>query len=190
MKVNEKYLVVVSGPSGSGKDTVVKELISRRPDMNLAVSCTSRGKRDYEQDGEHYFFVSREEFLRRVSKGGMLEYTEYSGNYYGTPLDEIENRIDNEETVILVIEVNGAKRVKELFPDSLLVFVVPPSLDELDRRLRLRNTESEVERGRRMEIAQVEMSRLADYDRVIENDIVENCAVKLEKCIEEWQRGH
>ncbi len=187
---NEKYLVVVSGPSGCGKDTVVKELMRIRPDISLSISCTSRPKRDYEVHGEHYYFITREEFEQRVSAGKMLEYTEYAGNYYGTPLTEIEEKLSRKETVILVIEVEGARRVKDMFPDSLLVFIVPPSLEELERRLKLRNTESVQEREKRLEIARRELRYLAEYDHVLENDEVSVCAAELDITIREWQETH
>jgi guanylate kinase len=186
-KFDQKYLVVVSGPSGCGKDTVVMELMRRRPDIELAVSMTSRPKRDYEIEGNHYYFVSREEFELRISEEEMVEYTEYAGNYYGTPKKEIEDRLVNRQTVVLVIEFNGAKRIKEMYPDSLLVFIVPPSLEELERRLRLRDTEENWEVEKRLEIAKEELKHLADYDFVIENEKFRECAKNLEDTINFWQ---
>ena len=186
-KFDQKYLVVVSGPSGCGKDTVVMELMHRRPDIELAVSMTSRPKRDYEIEGSHYYFVSREEFEHRISEGEMVEYTEYAGNYYGTPKKEIEEKLVNRQTVVLVIEFNGAKKIKELYPGSLLVFIVPPSIEELERRLRLRDTEENWEVEKRLEIAEEELKHLADYDFVIENVKFRECAKKLEDTIDFWQ---
>lgn len=180
---NGKNLVVVSGPSGCGKDTVVEELMRRNPEISLSVSCTSRNKRDYEVEGKHYYFISKEEFRKRVDAGMMLEYAEYSGNYYGTPRSEIELKLEENKIVILVIEVNGAKQVKALLPDSLLVFIVPPSIEELEQRLKLRHTESEAERSERLVIAAREIQSAADYDLIIENDEVKSCAEKLEKAI-------
>jgi len=185
---DERYLVVVSGPSGCGKDTVVKELLRIKKDVSLSVSCTTRKKRDYEVDGKDYYFLTREQFERRIKDKRMLEYTEYSGNYYGTPLDELEEKLKNKQTVVLVIEVNGARRVKELYKNSLLVFIVPPSLEELERRLSLRNTETVTEISKRLEIAEYELRQLADYDEVVQNDQVDRCAEMLAAIIEEWQK--
>ncbi len=185
---DERYLVVVSGPSGCGKDTVVKELLRRKSDASLAVSCTTRSKRDYEIDGKDYYFINREQFEKRIADNRMLEYTEYNGNMYGTPLDELENKLADRNTVVLVIEVNGARNVKERYPNSLLVFIVPPSIEELERRLFNRNTETKEEIERRLAIAEEELKHLASYDEVIQNDTVEHCAGMLADIIEEWQK--
>lgn len=187
MVIDERYLVVLSGPSGSGKDTISKAIRARRGDIAVSISCTTRRPRGTEKHGEDYYFISKEDFLDRVARGRMLEYTEYAGNYYGTPMDELEKKLDGKTTVLLVIEVNGARKVKEVYPNSLLVFIVPPSLEELEKRLKLRNTETDMERSKRMEIAKKELKHLADYDFVIENDIVDHCAERLSDIIDEWQ---
>ncbi len=187
MKFDQRRLVVVSGPSGCGKDTVVKELIRMREDITVSVSCTTRAVRGEEKHGVNYYYISKQEFEQRLAKGRMLEYTEYAENYYGTPMDELEEKLTDEQTVILVIEVNGAKQVKAIYPNSLLVFIIPPSLEELERRLKLRATENDTQVEKRLKIAETELKSLADYDIVIENDVVECCAKRLAEAIDEWQ---
>ena len=188
--MDEKRLVVISGPSGCGKDSVVNELVSSRTDMALSVSSTSRPKREYEAEGEHYYFLSREEFERQIERGMMLEHTQYSGHFYGTSLAEIEDKLRDDKTVILIIETTGASNIKKEFPDSLRVFVAPPSLEELERRLRLRGSESDPEIEKRLEIARREMARANEYDYVIINDEVKSCADRLMEIIGDWQRTH
>ena len=183
-----KRIVVVSGPSGCGKDSVVGEMMRESRGMALSVSCTSREKRDYENEGEHYYFISKEEFERLISEGMMLEYTEYSGNYYGTSLAEIKSKLEHNRTVILVIEIIGASNIKKLYPGSLRVFIVPPSFEELGCRLRRRNSESGAEIERRLEIARDEMAKASEFDRVIVNRTKEACAKELMEIIEDWRQ--
>lgn len=185
--INERKLVVVSGPSGCGKDTVVKHLMALRDDVLLSVSCTTRKPRANEVDGTHYYFLTEREFLDRVARGRMLEYTQYDGKYYGTPLDEIEQKLVGGNTVVLIIEVMGAKNVKMAYPDSLCVFIVPPSLEALEQRLRTRMTESEEEIRRRLVIAAAEIAELTFYDYAIENEEALGCAERLSELIDEWQ---
>ena len=185
--INERKLVVVSGPSGCGKDTVVKHLMALREDIMLSVSCTTRKPRKNEVEGTHYYFLSNEEFEDRVERGRMLEYTKYDGRYYGTPMDEIEQKIVGGNTVVLIIEVKGAKNVKSTYPDSLCIFIVPPSLEALEQRLRARETEDDDEIKRRLEIAASELEELTFYDYAIENEIAIECAQKLSGIIDAWQ---
>ncbi len=185
--INERKLVVVSGPSGCGKDTVVKHLMALRDDVLLSVSCTTREARPNEVDGTHYYFLSEREFMSRVERDRMLEYTNYAGHYYGTPLDELETKLVGGNTVILIIEVTGAHNVKKRFPQSLCVFIVPPSLEALEQRLRARGTESESEIKKRLEIADVELRHLDFYDVAIANDVAVECAQRLSDEIDKWQ---
>ena len=184
---NEYRLVVVSGPSGSGKDTVVSQLIRRRQDIRLSVSCTTRKPRPKEKEGIDYYFLNEQQFEQRIADGDMLEYTRYDGNYYGTPMHEIEQKLSDDTTVVLIIEVTGAKNVKNVCPDSLCIFIVPPSLETLEQRLRARSTESEQEISRRLEIAARELQELKFYDYAIKNETAAECSSKLESIIEEWQ---
>lgn len=185
--INERNLVIVSGPSGCGKDTVVKLLMAMRDDVLLSTSCTTRKPRENEVDGVHYYFLTEQEFKDRIERGRMLEYTQYSGNWYGTPLDEIEQKLVGGNTVVLIIEVKGAKNVKEMCPESLCVFIVPPSIEALEERLRSRMTESEEEIQRRLEIAETELKELDFYDFAIENKVAVDCAVELSNLIDDWQ---
>ncbi|NLC78361.1 MAG: guanylate kinase [Ruminococcaceae bacterium] len=187
--INQSKLVVVSGPSGCGKDTVVGCLMKLREDVFLSVSCTTRKPRKNEIDGVNYYFISEEDFLKRVENKRMLEYTNYAGNYYGTPMDELEGKLTGNNTVVLIIEVEGAKNVKETYPDSLCVFIVPPSLEVLEQRLRLRGTEDEDEIKERLAIAERELKELNYYDVSLENDIAEVCAAKLSRAINKWQKN-
>lgn len=185
--INEQKLVVVSGPSGCGKDTVVRHLMALRDDVLQSVSCTTRHPRENEVDGTHYYFLTEAEFQDRVRRDRMLEYTQYSGNLYGTPLDEIEQKLIGGNTVVLIIEVKGAKNVKQMYPKSLCVFIVPPSLEALEERLRSRMTEDEEEIQRRLKIAETELRELHYYDYSIENRVAIECAEQLSDIIDEWQ---
>ncbi len=188
--INEQKLVVVSGPSGCGKDTVVKHLTALRDDVLLSISCTTRKPRKNEVDGAHYYFLTEAEFQDRVTRGRMLEYTVYDGKYYGTPLDEIEQKLVGGNTVVLIIEVKGAKNVKSAYPQSLCVFIVPPSLEALEARLRARETEDEAEIRRRLDIAATELAELNFYDYAIENEVAVDCAKRLSEIIDLWQDNH
>ncbi|MCL1951382.1 MAG: guanylate kinase [Oscillospiraceae bacterium] len=169
-------LVVFSGPSGSGKDTVLGELCKTEDDVALSVSLTSRAKRPLERDGTHYHFVSREYFEEKLRAGEILEHTQYNGNYYGTPRASIDEWLGQGRTVILEIEVEGAARIRAIYPGCVSVFLLPPSLEVLEQRLRRRESESEDEIARRTGIAKREIARACDYDYVILNDALD-CAV-------------
>lgn len=185
--INERKLVVISGPSGSGKDTVSMLLRQLRGDIYISISCTTRAPRGTEQHGVEYYFISHEEFERRLSEGRILEYTNYAGNYYGTPMDEIEQQMDLGNTVILVIDTNGGANIKKMFPDSLSVFIAPPSLEILEERLRGRGTETEEQIHQRLSIAQNELKLAKLYDFSLVNDDLETCVHQLSELIDKWQ---
>ncbi|MBR2671233.1 MAG: guanylate kinase [Oscillospiraceae bacterium] len=172
-------LVVVSGPSGSGKDTVVHSLISKHPEIRISVSFTTRGMRPHEKEGVDYYFLTMEEFNRLLANGDILEYTEYSGNYYGTPRSEVDKRLEAGETVVLVIETNGAQNIKKLFPDAMTVFLMPPSIDILKERLYNRHTETQAQVANRLRIAEKELALAPRYDYCVVNDQVEKCADEI-----------
>ena len=177
-------LIVVSGPSGVGKDTVVSEYLKLHPEDVLSVSMTSRPKRDYEVDGVHYYFRTKEGFEEEVAKGNLLEYATYNGNYYGTPKSEVLKRLEDGINVILVIEVQGARNIKNMLGnDALLIFVLPPSLEALKERLLNRGTDSLEVINERIEIAKKEIEENTFYDYKIINDNLEKAVKELENII-------
>lgn len=187
-QIDERSLIVVSGPSGCGKDTVIRELMRIDERVKLSVSCTTRAPREGEQEGVDYYFITEAEFKRRIEEGDILEYNFYAGNYYGTPVKELSDRLDGNTRIVLVIDVNGARNVKRVFPGALLVFVEPPSIEELKKRLSGRGTETEEQVNRRLEIAKGEMQQKTIYDKVVVNDSVEACALQLQSLINEWNK--
>lgn len=162
-------LFVVSGPSGAGKDTLVEALLEQQPRLTYSISATTRAPRPGERDGEHYFFVSRQEFERRLAAGELLEWREYNGNLYGTPRDYIEQQIAQGWDVITKPEVNGARAVKAAYPDAVLIFLVPDRFSQLRERLLARRTETNEEIARRLEIAQQEMKFIRSFDYLVVN---------------------
>ena len=172
-------LIVVSGFSGSGKGTLMKELLARYPDTYaLSVSATTRAPREGEADGREYFFVSKDEFEKMIAKGELIEYARYVENYYGTPRDYVERQLEKGRDVILEIEIQGALSIKKMFPDTLLLFVTPPCAEELRNRLVGRGTETMDVIQSRMDRACEEAEGMEDYDYLIVND-------RLNRCVEE-----
>lgn len=180
-------LLAVSGPSGVGKGTMVKTLIARRADVVESVSCTTRPPREGEVHGKHYFFLSKEEFERRIQEDDFLEYDEHFGNYYGTPKSFVRETL-KEKSVIMEIDVVGAKLAKKTFPECVLVMVVPPSIDELKRRLQGRGSETEEQILGRLQRMEYELSHLDEYDYVIVNDDLETAIQTLENIIDERRK--
>ena len=176
-------LVVVSGPSGVGKGTIVKTLVKRREDVVESVSCTTRAPREGERHGREYFFLSKEEFLRRVDEGDFLEYDEHFGNYYGTPKSFVKEMLES-KSVILEIDVVGALNAKKAFPECKLVMIVPPSLEELKRRLIGRNSETDEEIEKRLSRLEYELSKKDEYDFVIVNDDLEEAIKALSDIVD------
>ena len=169
-------LVVISGPSGCGKDTIVKAILKKDDRFALSVSATTRAKRPTETEGVDYIFLSTQEFINKISKGEFLEHTMYCNNYYGTLKSQIEEKVAAGKVVILVIEVEGAANVKKVYPDALTIFVAPPSLEELERRLRERNTEDDGTIKQRLFKANEELGFKSSYDYIVENNYVDQCA--------------
>ncbi len=173
--MNQKKLpgipFVLSGPSGCGKGTIVKELLKKYPDaFALSVSATTRAPRVGEVDGVHYYFITREEFERRIDDQHILEYTSYCGNYYGTPKKELYERTVSGINVILEIEVEGARNVRRLCPEAVLIYVLPPDAETLEARLRGRGTNTEEDIANRLETAREEIRCLPDYDYIVINE--------------------
>lgn len=171
IKIKSKgNLVVISGPSGAGKDSVINKLKEVNDKIWVSVSCTSRLPRGKEENGVDYFFLTREEFEEKIKKDDFLEYAEYNGNYYGTPISKIKEKLDSGIDVILIIEVQGALYVKQHFPDSVFIFIMPPSMEELVRRLIGRNTDSREKIIDRFKRAYNEINELTKYNYVVVND--------------------
>lgn len=176
-------LVVVSGPSGVGKGTIVKTLVSRRNDVVESVSCTTRAPRKGEVHGREYYFLTKEEFLKRIKENDFLEYDEHFGNYYGTPKSFVRETL-KEKSVILEIDVVGGLNAKKEFSECVLVMIVPPSLEELKRRLLARNSETEAEIENRLSRLEYELSQQDKYDFIIVNDDLETAIQDLENIID------
>jgi guanylate kinase len=177
-------LVVVAGPSGVGKGTLVKRICDRYPDkMQLSVSATTRSPRSDEQEGINYFFWTRDHFLEQVKQGALLEWAEYAGNLYGTPRSPVEQGIQAGKVVLLEIEVAGSRQVANTFPTAKRIFIMPPSLAVLEQRLRQRSTESETAIQRRLEKAVEEIACADEFDQVIVNDDLELATLALEQAI-------
>ena len=171
-------LFVISGASGVGKSTVLKRVMEGREDLSFSVSATTRQARPGEVDGVHYYFVSQDKFQQMIAENAFLEYDKHAANYYGTPEFQVEEKLQK-GSVILDIEPAGAKIVRQKRPDAVLIFIMPPSQEELERRLRGRGDTSEEQIGMRMERAEWEMSQRSWYDYVVVNDQADACANQI-----------
>ena len=172
MKKQKGILIVLSGPSGVGKSTVISELLSQRKDIYFSVSYTTRTPREGEVDGVNYNFVSRDEFERMIRDGELLEHAEYVNNYYGTSMKVIRDHLDQGTDVLLDIEVQGAANVKAQCPEAVLIFILPPSMEELEKRLQNRNTDAEDVIRQRLTRAREECAEIEKYDYVVVNNSV------------------
>ena len=176
-------LIVISGPSGAGKGTLFNLMKKYFPDTYYSISATTRSPRQGERDGVDYFFMSREEFLELRDTDGFLEWAEVYGNYYGTPRSKVEESIAQGRDVILEIDIQGALHVKKQHPQGVFVFIVPPSIQELRRRIESRGQNSPEDMLKRLESAQAELAYVSEYDYVVINDEIEAATTKLKSII-------
>lgn len=175
-------LTVISGFSGAGKGTVVKQLLEKY-DYGLSISATTRSPREGEQDGREYFFKTKEEFERMIAEHQLIEYARYVGNYYGTPKEYVVQQLEQGKDVILEIEMQGALHVREILPEANLIFLTPPAVDVLENRLRGRGTETEEVIRNRMARAKEECSYMEQYDYIVVNDDLDECVENVHRLI-------
>ena len=180
---NSNKLIIVTGPSGVGKGTVVKELLDKDKDIWLSVSATTRSPRMGEKNGENYYFISDERFKDMINKKKFLEWAQFAGNYYGTPLSTVSEKIEKGFIVLLEIEVEGAKQIKEKSPEALSIFLLPPSKTELEKRIRNRGTEKEEAIDRRLSRADYEIASSDQFDFVLTNHDVDETVKRVFKII-------
>ena len=176
---NQKKLIILTGPSGVGKGTVVKEILGREKSFWLSISATTRKPREGEKDGENYYFLNQEKFKEMIEKNLFLEWAQFAGNYYGTPLSSVKEKIKKGFTVLLEIEVEGARHIKFKFPNSLSIFLLPPNKEELERRIRNRATEKEEAIKKRLSRANYEISASNQFDFALTNQNVNETAMRI-----------
>ncbi|MGF1499973.1 MAG: guanylate kinase [Elainellaceae cyanobacterium] len=176
-------LIVLTGPSGVGKGTLLRRLLQRHPSLNLSISATTRPPRPGEVHGRHYYFVSRETFEQMLLHDDLLEWAEFAGNYYGTPRRPVEQKIAAGERVVLEIELIGARKIRRVFPSAFQIFVLPPSLEELERRLRERGHDAEEAIARRLARAQTEITAANEFDLQVVNDDLENALDQIQAAL-------
>lgn len=185
IKTNNKgLLIVVSGPSGAGKDTICQKLIKENSNIWMSVSMTTRKPRPLEKDGVDYFFVSKEDFFNKINDNTFLEYASYNDNYYGTPKDKVEEKLNEGKDVILVFDINGAINIKKIIPSALFIFIMPPDMETLKNRLIGRKTESKDKVVERFITAYNEVNNYKKYNYVVVNDKVEDAVNKVKSIIQ------
>ena len=185
----EALIIIISAPSGSGKTTLINSLQEKMPGIKRSVSYTTRQPRTGEKDKEDYIFISREEFKEKAEKGEFLEWEENFNNFYGTSRQQFQEAAEKGEDIILSIDVKGAKKVKERFPESISVFIMPPSAEELAQRLKKRNTDRQKQVSLRLEEARREIKAADEYDYLIVNDDLEEAAEELKTIIENEKKN-
>lgn len=179
MANNNGILVLFSGPSGVGKDTVLDLILDKDSDLQKSISLTTREKRENEIDGRDYYFTSLPKFEQMISDGEVLEFAKYGTNLYGTPKKPVDKWLSEGKTVILKIEVQGAENIKKMYPDAVAIFLMPPSMEELEKRLTLRGTDSQDDIKRRLDIAHNEIEKSKNYDYIVINDNIDCASDKV-----------
>ena len=187
--MSKGILIVLSGFSGAGKGTLVKELMKTYDNYALSISMTTRKPREGEVHGREYFFTERESFEEKIAHNGLIEYAEYCGNYYGTPRDYVEEMLAAGRDVLLEIEIQGMHKVKKMFPDMLTLFVTPPSIAELEKRLRGRGTETEEVIRKRLARAAEEAKGMEDYEYLVVNDDLQECVEEIHSIVKAAKRA-
>ncbi len=181
--MNPGKLIVLTGPSGVGKGTLLRSLLQRHPELYLSISATTRLPRPGEVDGRDYYFVSRSQFEQMIAQSQLLEWAEYTGNYYGTPRQPVENQIRQGKLVVLEIELKGARQVRQTVPEALQIFIMPPSVSELERRIRNRGQDSEAAIARRLARAREEINAANEFDIQIVNDNFDEALARIETAL-------
>jgi guanylate kinase len=176
-------LIVLTGPSGVGKGTLMRSLLQRHPELYYSVSATTRAPRPGEVDGKNYYFISRSKFEQLVAQGEFLESAEFAGNYYGTPREAVLNQVQSGKLVVLEIELEGARQIRTSFPQALSIFILPPSFEELERRIRGRGQDSEEAIARRLQRAKEEIQAADEFDIQIVNDDFETALSSIETAL-------
>ncbi|WYL94525.1 MAG: guanylate kinase [Gloeotrichia echinulata IR180] len=176
-------LIVLTGPSGVGKGTLLRSLLQRHPELYYSVSATTRSPRPGEVNGKHYYFIARSKFEQLVAQGEFLEWAEFAGNYYGTPREAVLNQVQSGKLVVLEIELEGARQIRTSFTDALTIFILPPSFNELEKRIRGRGQDSEEAIARRLNLAQEEINAANEFNLQIVNDDFETALNTIEAAL-------
>ena len=182
-KQKKGHIFVLSSPSGGGKSTLIQHALTYFPKLTHSISSTSRLPRETETEGVHYFFLSKEEFKKKIKSGGFAEWAKVFNNFYGTPLENIGKELSRGNSLIMDLDVQGAMQLKKNFPEAILIFILPPSMDELKKRLVSRGTESKEEINKRLEIAKIEIAQKSNYDYIVTNEQIEVATNELIKII-------
>ena len=180
---NDNDLIVITGPSGVGKGTLVKKLLSSCNDIWLSISATTRSPRHGEVSGKDYIFLNKKEFIKLRENDGFLEWAEFAGNFYGTPRHEVKKQLELGKKVLLEIELDGARQVRKTFVNGFHIFIAPPNFQELERRIRARGTDSEEAIEKRLKRAKEELNAQKEFDAIVINDDIDNALVQIQRLI-------
>lgn len=184
METGKGKIFVVSAPSGAGKTTIVKNVLSNLPELNFSISITTRKKREDEIDGVDYHFISEDDFLKRIKKNDFIEWEKFYDYYYGTPKGLIEEKLKSGASVLLEVDVKGALNIKAIYPEAILIYISPPSFEVLVKRLKNRKTEDEIDLKKRIERAKMELSLKGKFDYLVENKNLNNAVSEVKSIIE------